>query len=67
VWFDIDWPEYLTPKRAEVLYAGGVSGSIAGLLQVNVRVPLDAEPGDSRPFLLIISSQWESQVTVALR
>jgi uncharacterized protein (TIGR03437 family) len=65
VWFDLDG--YSVPKKGEVLYAGGVSGAIAGLLQINVRVPPDAEPGDALTFLLIIGSHWESQVTIALR
>jgi uncharacterized protein (TIGR03437 family) len=54
--------------QGEVLYAGGSSGSVAGLLQVNVRVPLNAAVGDKLPFALIIGSHWElSQVTIALR
>jgi uncharacterized protein (TIGR03437 family) len=54
--------------QGEVLYAGGSSGSVAGLFQVNVRVPLNAAVGDKLPFALIIGSHWElSQVTIALR
>ena len=53
---------------AEVLYAGGVSGSVAGLLQINVRVPLWARAGDAVPFYLQIGSGYsEDGVTVALR
>ena len=29
-------------NQGEVVYAGGVAGSVAGLLQVNVRVPANA-------------------------
>ena len=56
-------------KAGEVLYAGGVSGSVAGLLQVNVRVPANTEDtGNEVPFVLIIGSHWTVfQVTVALR
>jgi uncharacterized protein (TIGR03437 family) len=56
-------------KEADVLYAGGVPGSVAGLLQVNLRLP--ANPlvtGDAVHFALRVGSQWTgSQVTVALR
>ena len=54
--------------KAEVLYAGGSSGSVAGLLQVNARVPLNAAAGDRLPFAFLIGSHWELfQVTIALR
>jgi uncharacterized protein (TIGR03437 family) len=65
VWFDLDG--FSAPKKGEVLYAGGVSDVVAGLLQINVRVPPDVEPGDSVTFLLIVGSQWQAQVTMALR
>ena len=47
-----DPPEHGPPaKQAEVQYAGGSVGSVAGLLQVNVRVPADAKvTGDNVPF-----------------
>jgi len=55
-------------RQGEVLYAGGSSGSIAGLLQVNVRVPPDAAAYDKVPFALVIGSQWTAyQVTISLR
>jgi uncharacterized protein (TIGR03437 family) len=68
VFFNLN-SDYDTPKRGEVLYAGGVAGSVAGLLQVNVRVPLDiAVTGDAVPFALIIGPHWTVlQVTMALR
>jgi len=70
VFFDIglgeDGPQ---PKNAEVLYAGGSAGSVAGLLQVNVRVPASAAvAGDKVPFALLIGSQWAVyEATVALQ
>jgi len=59
----------LPSKQAEVLYAGGVRGSVAGLLQVKVRVPANLViTGDAVSFALIIGSHWTVyQVTVALR
>ena len=68
--FDLGNNEFQVPsKPAEVLYAGGVSGSVAGLLQVNLRVPANAvATGNAVPFVLIIGSHWTVyQVTVALR
>jgi uncharacterized protein (TIGR03437 family) len=56
-------------RLAEILYAGGVRGSVAGLLQLNVRIPPDVWPtSDAVPLLLRIGSQWTApQATVALR
>ena len=52
-----------------MLYAGGVSGSLAGLLQVNVRVPANSGiTGDAVQLALIIGEQWNAfQVTLAVR
>jgi uncharacterized protein (TIGR03437 family) len=57
------------PKPTEVLYAGGSPGSVAGLLQVNVRVPANVMvTGDAVPFALIIGSHWAGlQATMAVR
>ena len=33
---------------AEVLYSGAAPGAVAGLMQVNVRIPVDAPSGDVR-------------------
>ena len=56
-------------KEGQVLYAGGSPGSVAGLLQLNVRVPASVERiGDAVPFAVIMGSHWTVyQVTVALR
>jgi uncharacterized protein (TIGR03437 family) len=52
VFFDIGLGDDGPPAlQAEVQYAGGSVGSVAGLLQVNVRVPADAKvTGDNVPF-----------------
>ena len=56
--------------KADIEYAGGAPGLVAGLLQVNVRIPLTTAPG-SQPVLLTVndSSPVTSQqgVTVAVR
>lgn len=70
VFFDLGNNEFQVPsKPGEVLYAGGASGSVAGLLQVNVRVPANAvATGNAVPFVITIGSHWTVyQVTVALR
>ena len=70
VFFDIglgdDGPSV---QQGEVLYAGGSAGSVAGLLQVNVRVPTEATvTGDQVPFLLLIGSEWTAyEATLALQ
>jgi uncharacterized protein (TIGR03437 family) len=70
VFFDLGNNEHqVRAKQGEVLYAGGVAGSVAGLLQINVRVPADAvDTGNAVPFALFIGSHWTVyQVTMALR
>jgi uncharacterized protein (TIGR03437 family) len=66
----LDGEFYAPPQRLEVLYAGSSRGSVAGLLQVNVRVPAKA-PGEKAAhatLTLFIGSQWTfNQATVALR
>lgn len=70
VFFDIGLGEDGPPARqGEVVYAGGSAGSVAGLLQVNVRVPANATvTGNKVPFALLIGFQWTAyQATVALQ
>ncbi len=57
-----------TSAVGEVLYAGGSSGSVAGLLQLNVRVPPDALAGNAVAFGLIIGrDRVPGPLTIALR
>ena len=70
VFFDLGNNErQVQAKRGEVLYAGGVPGSVTGFLQISVRVPSNAvTTGTAVPFALFIGSHWTVyQVTVALR
>jgi uncharacterized protein (TIGR03437 family) len=54
--------------EGEVVYAGGASGLVAGLLQVSVRVPPDLGAGDAAEISLTIGSNTTGfQVTLALR
>lgn len=55
-------------KPAEVLYAGGAPGLVAGVIQINIRIPADAPTGDG--VMVIVNSgeipgaRW---VTLAVR
>jgi uncharacterized protein (TIGR03437 family) len=52
---------------AAVKYAGGASGEIAGLLQVNIQIPTGATTGSAVPILLnIAGTNSQTGVTVAL-
>ena len=50
-----------------MLDAASVSGAVAGLLQVKVRVPTAAAVGDAVPFNVQIGSESGEFATVALR
>ena len=50
-----------------VVYAGGVSGLVAGLLQVNVEIPQGVSAGNEIPIVLTIGGATSQQnVTIAL-
>jgi uncharacterized protein (TIGR03437 family) len=67
VLFD-DPVELGTISPAEVLFAGGVPQSVAGLIQVNVRVPDWVTAGGSVPiYLQVFNDPAESGVTMAVR
>jgi uncharacterized protein (TIGR03437 family) len=52
--------------NAPVQYAGGVTGLVAGVLQVNLLVPSGIAPGDNVPLVLNIGGQTtQATVTVA--
>jgi uncharacterized protein (TIGR03437 family) len=55
-------------RSAEVLYAGSAGGQVAGLLQVNVRVPAGLATGDAVPVTLTVgSTSSQAGVTMAVR
>jgi uncharacterized protein (TIGR03437 family) len=67
LWFD-NGPQFDVNAAGEVLYAGGSPGSVAGLLQLNVRVPPDALAGKAVAFGLAIgNSRAPGSLTIALR
>jgi uncharacterized protein (TIGR03437 family) len=53
---------------AEVLYAGAAPGLVAGVVQINVRVPVGISPSDTAPVLLTIAAATTPPgVTLAVR
>jgi uncharacterized protein (TIGR03437 family) len=55
-------------REGVVLYAGAAPGLVAGVFQVNVRIPADVSPGDAVPVVLRIGDiASASAVTLALR
>jgi uncharacterized protein (TIGR03437 family) len=54
-------------EEAEILYAGAAPGEIAGVLQVNARIPSDLSPNSQVPVVLIIGHYRSAAgVTVAV-
>jgi len=54
--------------NAQVQYAGGVPGLVAGVLQVNVQIPPGITPGNTVPIILNIGAQTsQTNVTLAVR
>jgi uncharacterized protein (TIGR03437 family) len=53
---------------AEILYAGAAPQYVAGLLQVNARVPATVTPGDAVPIVLTVgNASSRDGVTIAVR
>jgi uncharacterized protein (TIGR03437 family) len=53
--------------NADVLYAGGVTGLVAGVLQVNVRIPIDQPAGNAVPIVVTIAGKTtQADVTLAI-
>ncbi len=58
---------FVNGKAAEVLYTGGVPGQVAGLMQLNVRIPLDAPAGDVQIQVQVGDQQSQPGITVAVQ
>ena len=54
-------------QSATVLYAGAVPFQVAGLLQVNLRLPANLTPGNQPVVITVGSTQSQSNLTVAVR
>jgi uncharacterized protein (TIGR03437 family) len=55
-------------QGAEVLYAGGAPGLVAGLMQVNARIPAGAAVGDKVPLTILTGGVFSpAGVTIAVK
>ncbi len=54
-------------KPAEVQYAGAAPGAVAGLFQVNVRIPADAAPGGAPLEIHVGAAVSQPGMTVAVK
>ncbi|MCX6634491.1 MAG: FG-GAP-like repeat-containing protein [Acidobacteria bacterium] len=53
---------------SEVVYSGGAPGAVAGLMQINARIPQAVTPGASVPTLVTVgTARSQSGVTIAVR
>ena len=52
---------------AEVLYAGAAPGFVAGVMQLNVRIPEGVEPGDVPAIVIIGGVASQAGVTIAVQ
>ena len=60
-------PVSVSGIAAELLYAGGAPGQVAGVLQLNVRIPADLVPGDASTELSVDRYTRQPGVTIAVR
>ncbi|HYP14552.1 MAG TPA: hypothetical protein VEQ63_11565, partial [Bryobacteraceae bacterium] len=55
-------------EDADILYAGAVAGEVAGLLQINARIPMSAPSGAEVPITLTVGGATSPPgVTIAIR
>jgi uncharacterized protein (TIGR03437 family) len=54
-------------QSADVLYAGSAGDEVAGLLQVNARIPLGIAPGAATPVTIYIGGSSQAGVTMAVQ
>jgi uncharacterized protein (TIGR03437 family) len=55
-------------QTAQIMYAGGAPGEVAGLMQINVRVPAGVQTGNAVPVLVKVGDvSSQGGVTIAIR
>jgi uncharacterized protein (TIGR03437 family) len=54
-------------EQADVLYAGAAAGQVAGLLQVNVRIPADTPVGDIPVEIHVGNAASQPGITLAVQ
>jgi uncharacterized protein (TIGR03437 family) len=58
---------WIDGRPAEVQYAGAAPGQVAGLMQVNVRIPADASSGNVPILIQVGDAQSQAGMTVAVQ
>ena len=58
---------WINGKAAEVLYAGAAPGAVAGLLQVNARIPADTPAGEASVQVQVGSASSQPGIAVAVK
>jgi uncharacterized protein (TIGR03437 family) len=58
---------FIDGREAEVLYAGAAPGAVAGLLQVNARIPMEAPSGSVAVEIRVGNTASQPGMTVAVR
>ena len=58
---------FIGGREAQVLYAGGAPGNVAGLFQVNARIPADTAAGNAEVILQVGDARSRAGVTVAVK
>ena len=55
-------------QNAQILYAGGAPGAVAGLMQINARIPSGIPTGPAVPVTLRVgNASAQAGVTIAVR
>jgi trimeric autotransporter adhesin len=54
-------------RPAEVLYSGAAPGQVAGLMQVNARIPADVDPGEVPVTIQVGSAASQPGITVVVK
>jgi uncharacterized protein (TIGR03437 family) len=54
-------------QKADVQYAGGAPGEVAGVMQINARIPAGITTGDAVPVVLQVGDEKAQPVTIAVR
>ena len=55
-----------TISGKQLQYVGGAPGEVAGVMQINVRIPAGITPGSAVPIFIIVGNGTSQQVTIAV-
>jgi uncharacterized protein (TIGR03437 family) len=55
-------------QPAQVIYAGAAPGMVAGVMQINVQIPIGTQPGAAVPVTLAVGKHISAQnVSIAVQ